>query len=614
MSAGIWYSDPISGSFSNNGRSAATPWPGLQAVLASKGSSLRPGDTVYLLRGHHGAPLVTGVKGASGAPPVTLAAAPGHTPVVTTLTFVNAARWKVVGVLVAPFLVNAAGRIRSVFTDEEDGAGAGAGAGFDGDAAAEAEADAAADGDADADAAAGAAAEAGAAGAAAADEDAAPAGGGSAGAANDAALEADSMDDDAVPQAGDVTLAKPRGVAVTVRPRGITISSQALEDCQNIVLQGCTLTLGQLSGSWTAAQWQKSTSWGGIHLFGKSHTVDGCHVLNAGGVYVYFHSNGAMVRNTVIENFASDAMNIKASNVTVTDCIIVGAHKVNNNHNDMCQGWGSSDVVFVNNQLVAYVGSPDGFTARDVQGLGAFDGWKTKWVIKNNHVATDHPIGIWVQGDDRCVVTHNTVTRCGPTTFFKSSLPSILLGPSKTGAVKGGSVLENNLAEAYRTAGAALASSVANVTILARQFPVTFVRVPSDVHLLPTATTARGAGAGAAFEPGYTDADGLPHVPGAPYDVGCLQYRAGYRPQGATPAVRANAVIPVPGLGFEVSWAPAPASAAPSRSVEILRNGARAVITRAAAARGCFFVIDTSAAAGPVADAFSTRYVPDVCE
>jgi hypothetical protein len=368
--------------------------------------------------------------------------------------------------------------------------------------------------------------------------------------------------------------------------------------------------MGHDSSAWSPRQWQRSFYSGGVHIFGTRITLDSCHVYNAAGVYINFKAFNATVRNCVIENFPTDGMNIKASGATIEHNIIVGSHKVDGNHNDLCQAWDSSDVVFRANRLVAYVGPVGPLTARDVQGLGAYDGWKVRWIVTDNLVATDHPIGIWLQGDSNCVVGNNTVMRCGSGLFFSSQPTSILLGPNKSGAVKGGSRLFNNMAEAYRLTGAALASNTANAVIKPSAFASTFVDAPSDVHLKESAVVARGKGSFAALTTPSYDADFVQRVPGQPVDLGCLQYRASYAPVAPGPVVPALQVSVVPGLGYDVAWA----TATLSRSIEILKNGVRVAITRAAQSR--FMVLDAGAAVTGTTTApmptFATRYVDDM--
>jgi hypothetical protein len=79
----------------NSGRSLAAPWSTLAAVLEAR-KPLVGGDVLVLLRGYHGAPLITGVNTSD----VIIRAMPGHSPVVRSLTFTKASRWDVGGLTV----------------------------------------------------------------------------------------------------------------------------------------------------------------------------------------------------------------------------------------------------------------------------------------------------------------------------------------------------------------------------------------------------------------------------------------------------------------------------------------------------------------------------------
>jgi hypothetical protein len=91
----VYYVDPARGSMSNSGRSLTSPWSTLAAVLETK-KPLVGGDVLVLLRGYHGAPLITGVN----ASDVIIRAMPGHSPAVRSLTFTKASRWDVGGLTV----------------------------------------------------------------------------------------------------------------------------------------------------------------------------------------------------------------------------------------------------------------------------------------------------------------------------------------------------------------------------------------------------------------------------------------------------------------------------------------------------------------------------------
>ena len=90
-----YYVDPLKGTSSNNG-SQASPWKTLQEVF-STGRIFQPGDNIYLLRGDHGAPIITGLNTGD----VKIAPLAGHTPVVQSLRFVSASHWDVDGLFVS---------------------------------------------------------------------------------------------------------------------------------------------------------------------------------------------------------------------------------------------------------------------------------------------------------------------------------------------------------------------------------------------------------------------------------------------------------------------------------------------------------------------------------
>ena len=82
---------------------------------------------------------------------------------------------------------------------------------------------------------------------------------------------------------------------------------------------------------------------------------------------------------------------------------------------------------------------------RIVRWVGCFDGWYKNYLIKGNHVFIDHPIGIWMQGADGCIIDGNTVRICEKA-WNKRRTPCILIGPKKTGETSGGCVVINNIA------------------------------------------------------------------------------------------------------------------------------------------------------------------------
>jgi hypothetical protein len=93
--AAEWYCDPVNGSPSGDG-TKARPWGGFGEVVAARavGSTIKSGDTVFLLEGQHGNvtlyPKFGIVKNTS---PITVQAMPGHKPLISQLAVRDAAFW-----------------------------------------------------------------------------------------------------------------------------------------------------------------------------------------------------------------------------------------------------------------------------------------------------------------------------------------------------------------------------------------------------------------------------------------------------------------------------------------------------------------------------------------
>jgi hypothetical protein len=344
--------DPIVGSDGGDG-SRGRPWKTLAAVAAKhmKEGILLAGDTVFLRRGYHGAPVITG---RFAAPGVTVVADNGHTPCIRSLVFDKASFWTLSGIVVTQ-------------------------------------------------------------------------------------------------------LSTPAGHADTGNGfRGIAVSSQSAENCDNITLHQMSVYNAPHDArisTWDAATWKARAAGAAVSVFCKTFSMLNCHIYNAGGLQLGFHASPVRVVGTTIENFASDGMGVRAGGLFFENNCIMGSYSVDGNHNDLCQVWASRYVVFRNNWLIGQVNPAQRFTVKpgmtSVQGLGAFDGWKEDWVVDGNVVMTDHPIGIWFQGYRRVKVRHNTVLRCGPATVFRSRLPCIHMGPSKSGGPSSAGLVANNFSESY---------------------------------------------------------------------------------------------------------------------------------------------------------------------
>ena len=120
--AAVFHIDPVNGSMLNDG-SAATPWSTLAEVLTANlvetraysplpyvagtsqlipknaGAPVHAGDTLLLYDGLHGDAFY---RGAYNVETITVMAAPGHTPILSTLHLQAAAKWRLIGLHVSP--------------------------------------------------------------------------------------------------------------------------------------------------------------------------------------------------------------------------------------------------------------------------------------------------------------------------------------------------------------------------------------------------------------------------------------------------------------------------------------------------------------------------------
>ena len=96
LHAANYYVDPVNGDMVNDG-TKEEPWKTLAEVF-SLGETFEAGDTIFLLSGHHGTVIVSGMN--TGY--VTILPLEGHDPTLRTLTFSNASKWKVYGLTISP--------------------------------------------------------------------------------------------------------------------------------------------------------------------------------------------------------------------------------------------------------------------------------------------------------------------------------------------------------------------------------------------------------------------------------------------------------------------------------------------------------------------------------
>ena len=335
---------------------------------------------------------------------------------------------------------------------------------------------------------------------------------------------------------------------------------------------------------------------GGFSVCGNFTTLRGNHIRN-GGIYFLYHSNNGLVSGNTIEDFYSDAMNMKGNYNLFENNLVMNAHKVNGNHNDMFQGWASTGNILRGNEFRAYSdpNQPDLIEPglSDVQGIGLFDGWYSDWVIENNVLFVDHAIGIWLEGAKGCTVKNNTVVRCGQNIAIAGRPPNIRVAAKKSstagvsGAPSVNNVVLNNAAERYEmdpvvdNSGSSVGITMNNVVVAKSAFDTNFLNWGAkDLHLKPGAVTLIDAGTSTNTPP-EIDADGDARPFGGAWDCGAFEYGYGITADTAPPTKPTGlTAVVIPGYGVDLHWS----ASTDNRKVagyDVFRNGVAVGRTRA---------------------------------
>ncbi len=333
---------------------------------------------------------------------------------------------------------------------------------------------------------------------------------------------------------------------------------------------------------------------GGFSVCGNYITLRNNHIRN-GGIHFLYHSNSGLVSGNTIEDFYSDAMNMKGNYNVFEYNLVMNAHKVSGNHNDMFQGWASTGNVLRGNEFRAYSdpNQPDLALpgVSDVQGIGLFDGWYVNWVIENNVVFVDHAIGIWIHGAKGCQVKNNTVVRCGQTAILDPRYPNIRVSAKKPGSPTGApsitNIVLNNAAERFEldpvidNSGASVGITMNNIVVAKSAFGSTFLNWgKKDMHLKAGAAAVIEAGT-SSNSPPVIDADNNARPFGSAWECGAFEY--GYVTAADTTAPSKPAGLSamiVTGYGVDLHWA----ASTDNRKVavyDIYRSGVQVGRTRA---------------------------------
>lgn len=212
----------------------------------------------------------------------------------------------------------------------------------------------------------------------------------------------------------------------------------------------CNIYSATSTGLWTKNDWLDNV-WNGVVIYQYAERInfDGCHIYN---VNFAFAANGGfnepgvrhvVVRNSTIENFSADGLQIFCSNAHIERNIIRNAYIISGNHYDMIQGIAtntvngetvSTSVTIRRNILIdATTDRPsnDMTPQGQVQGIGCFDGWFVNWHIDNNIITNNNQHGISLRGGRDCYIVNNTVVQNPHIYGAVNEQPYIRLEPYK---------------------------------------------------------------------------------------------------------------------------------------------------------------------------------------
>jgi len=285
---------------------------------------------------------------------------------------------------------------------------------------------------------------------------------------------------------------------------GVTIGTQAVETSHYNTIQFCNLYTVQDSSAFTAKNWASAKA--GITVSGTNNVIRGNHLYNGGGIQILFHANNTYVGYNTVENVGSDCFGLRGNFCTIEFNLFRNTHKVDANHNDLFQAWGSTGNIVRNNDLRAYTdphqpfisdgkSSPTGISI--TQGIGMFDGTFKNWTIENNVIRVDHTIGIWILGPEGCTIRNNTIFRCGAKVWSSKNPPGIRIAAGKTGRAAKNNIVTGNRAMAFAltpttNGGSSIGTQSDNVKITTYNDPADGIAPTAPTNLEGSRVTGYG--------------------------------------------------------------------------------------------------------------------------
>ena len=216
--------------------------------------------------------------------------------------------------------------------------------------------------------------------------------------------------------------------------------------------------------NWTVADWLAKAG-DGVILGGDSNVVRNNTIQNVYmGISMYDTATHALIKNNTIDGIGGDGMRILADNVTVDSNFIRNFKKINDNHEDCSQSWGTASgtvgqdafvrgVTFQNNICInnmdpnAKVNDP--LYHPGLQGFDDFDGGTEGWLVQNNVFAGTAYHGIAYSGATNMTIRNNTILDSDATINGADNV-WIMVFKNKTGTIQPtGNTFQNNISNKF---------------------------------------------------------------------------------------------------------------------------------------------------------------------
>ncbi|WP_136637788.1 right-handed parallel beta-helix repeat-containing protein [Pseudooceanicola onchidii] len=231
-------------------------------------------------------------------------------------------------------------------------------------------------------------------------------------------------------------------------------------NASRVRLEGLDLRAGEDAPrtymSWTKEDWTQTRRMHGAFLRGADNAMIDSRVV---GVAFGIQAMGdrAEIIGNQVEGFSGDALRGIGDNSRFIGNHVENCVQVDGNHADGFQSWASkgdyngrkvvTDLQILRNVILEWTGPPSHPLRCSLQGIGLFDGYYRRPVIRDNLVAVSAYHGISLYGGVDGQILSNTVVHISGQ---PASQPWIMLGDKKNGLTNARNRVEGNIAMAYK--------------------------------------------------------------------------------------------------------------------------------------------------------------------